>query len=208
MMQRSKILITAFSIALALNAPSLALAQEKKSEAGVATPQQDKPAFEFGLEDGTPVKLKLLRDLSSAKERAGEPVEFEVIEEIRAGDALIVKQGARAFGTVVQARPARRMGRTGKLDVRIDAVEMMNGEKAPLRAVRYGPDGSHAKNVAANVALSGLLFFPVAPFFLLQKGDDIKVPKGTLVTAFVNGNLPLERAKFTRQPGAESKPER
>lgn len=156
----------------------------------------EKSAFQFGLEDGTPVKLKLLRDLSSGKNKTGEAVEFEVIEEVKVGEVIVIRSGAKATGTIIEAHPARRMGRTGKLSVRIDAVELVSGEKVPLRAVRHSPNGSHAKQVAANVAISGLLFFPAAPLFLLKKGEDISVPKNTLVTSFIHGDRPLEAAKF------------
>jgi len=150
------------------------------------------------LEDATPVKLKLLRDLSSTKEKVEDAVEFEVIEEVRVGEIVVIERGASATGTVIDAKSARRMGRAGKLDVRIDSVRLANGKRALLRAVRKGPDGSLAKEVAMNVAVTGALFFPVAPLFLLQKGENISVPKGTLVTSFVNGDHSLMRAEFSR----------
>jgi hypothetical protein len=44
------------------------------------------------------------------------------------------------------------------------------------------------------------VFFPAAPFFLFMHGKDISIPKGTEITAYVNGNMKLDIARF--QPAA------
>lgn len=41
---------------------------------------------------------------------------------------------------------------------------------------------------------------PAAPFFLFMHGKDISIPKGTEITAYVNGDMKLDIAKF--QPAA------
>ena len=43
---------------------------------------------------------------------------------------------------------------------------------------------------------AGVLFFPAAPFFLFLKGKDTKIPKGTDVSAYVNGDASLDRSKY------------
>jgi len=45
-----------------------------------------------------------------------------------------------------------------------------------------------------------IVFFPAAPFFLFMHGKDISIPKGTEITAYVNGDMKLDIAKF--QPAA------
>jgi hypothetical protein len=40
------------------------------------------------------------------------------------------------------------------------------------------------------------LIFPAAPFFLFMHGKDISIPKGTEITAYINGDLKLDPAKF------------
>jgi plastocyanin len=40
------------------------------------------------------------------------------------------------------------------------------------------------------------VFFPAAPLFLFMHGKDITIPKGTEITAFVNGDVSLDLAKF------------
>ena len=46
---------------------------------------------------------------------------------------VVIPKGETAWGTIVDAKPKRRLG-AGKLDVRIDEVRLAGGERAPLRA--------------------------------------------------------------------------
>jgi TonB family protein len=50
--------------------------------------------------------------------------------------------------------------------------------------------------ITAGIVATGLLFFPVAPLFLLVRGNDITVPKGAALAAYVNGDVRLESSKF------------
>jgi hypothetical protein len=50
--------------------------------------------------------------------------------------------------------------------------------------------------MVGGMVATGILFFPAAPFFLFMHGEDITIPKGTEVTAYVNGDMKLDIAKF------------
>jgi hypothetical protein len=51
-----------------------------------------------------------------------------------------------------------------------------------------------------------LVFFPAAPFFLFMHGKDITIPKGTEVTAYTNGEIKLDPAKFVAKQAAPASP--
>jgi hypothetical protein len=139
-------------------------------------------------------------------------VEFEVLEDIKVSDTLIIPKGGIAWGTVTEAQPKRRLGRGGKLEIVMESVRLVDGERAALRATKEVKGGGHQVAMTAGIIASGLLFFPVAPLFLFVKGKDITITKGTEVPTFINGNFELNLAKFqqspppTRQPQAESAP--
>lgn len=154
----------------------------------------------FGLQDGTPVKLRVSRNLSSADAKTGETVDFEVLEEIKIGDTVIIPRGGTALGTVTRAKPKGRMGKGGKLDINIDSVRAVSGDKIALRAVKETKGKGSGVAMTGAIVASSILFFPAAPFFLFMKGKDIKIPKGTEVTAYVSGDTPLDPARFV--PGA------
>lgn len=148
------------------------------------------------LEDGTPVKLRISQTVSSASAHLNDRVEFEVLEEVRVAGTLIIPKGGIAWGTVTEVQPRRRLGRGGKLEIVMDAVRLVDGERASLRATKEVRGGSRASLIAVGIVASGVLFFPVAPLFLFIHGKDITIPKGTEVPTFINGNLALDMSKF------------
>jgi PEGA domain len=148
------------------------------------------------LEDGTPVKLRIAQTVSSADAHVNDRVEFEVLEEIRISGVLIVPKGGIALGTVTEAQPKRRMARGGKLEIVMDSVRLADGEKAALRATKGGNGGGHVGAMTAGIVATALVCFVCAPLFLLMHGKDITIPKGTEIPTFVDGNMPLDLAKF------------
>jgi PEGA domain-containing protein len=150
----------------------------------------------FVLEDETPVRLRLNRTISSADAHIGDSVDFEVLDDITLNRTLVIPKGGLAFATVTEAQAKRRMARGGKLDINIDYVKLVSGERAALRAVRGGNGGGHTGAMVGGMVATSLVFFPAAPFFLFMHGKDISIPKGTEITAYVNGELKLDIAKF------------
>jgi hypothetical protein len=73
---------------------------------------------------------------------------------------------------------------------------MANGKRAPLRAIAARSNGSRAGAVASSTTIAATFFFPAAPLFLLMKGKEVTIPKGTLVTSFIDGNVRLDRTAF------------
>jgi len=148
------------------------------------------------LEDGTPVKLRLTRNVSSADARVGDTVDFEVLEEVRVADLLVVPKGGVAWASITEAQAKRRMARGGKLAVNIDSVRLVDGEKVALRTVKEGKGGGHTGAMTGAMIGTAIVFFPAAPLFLFMHGKDITIPKGTEITAYINGNVSLDLAKF------------
>jgi hypothetical protein len=54
----------------------------------------------FGLEDGTPVKLRTARTISSADAHPGDTLDFEVLEDVMAKNTIVIPKGGIAWGTV------------------------------------------------------------------------------------------------------------
>src|SRR3979490_1413413 len=150
----------------------------------------------FVLEEETPVRLRLNRTISSADAHVGDNVGFEVLDDITVNGTLVIPKGGLAFATVTEAQAKRRMARGGKLDINIDSVKLVSGDKAALRAVKDVKGGGHTGGMVGGMVATSIVFFPAAPFFLFMHGKDISIPKGTEITAYVNGDMKLDIAKF------------
>lgn len=150
----------------------------------------------FVLEEETPVRLRLNRTISSADAHVGDNIDFEVLDDITVNKMLVIPKGGLAFATVTEAQAKRRMARGGKLDINIDYVKLVSGDKAALRAVKDVKGGGHTGGMVGGMVATSIVFFPAAPFFLFMHGKDTSIPKGTEITAYVNGDLKLDLAKF------------
>ena len=177
--------------------------QDKNAKQAAQEPQPVAPVVKqplaFGLEDATPVKLRINRNISSADAHVNETVDFEVLEDVKVHDVVVIPRAGMAWGTVTEAQPKRRMGRAGKLNINIDNVRLTSGEKVALRAIKDVKGGGHQGAITGAIVATSIVFFPAAPLFLLVHGKDITIPKGTEITAYINGDIPLDPKKFATQ---------
>lgn len=170
-----------------------------------ATPQSTKdtspaaPPTPNTLLDGTDIKLRLSETISSADAKVGQQVPFEVTEEVDVQGVPVIAKGAKALATVTAAETKKSMGRAGKLDVNIDSVRLIDNEQAQLRAQKDVKGGGHTGAMTGAMVATAIVFFPAAPLFLFMKGKDISIPKGTEITAFVQGDMKLDMTKFQPQ---------
>ena len=198
---------------MSLSCASVAQSGAPQTSAGSSAHQPAPPAVQeqatqtdftskkgFVLEDETPVRLRLNRTISSADAHTGDTVDFETIDDITVNGTLVIPKGGLAFATVTEAQAKRRMARGGKLDINIDYVKLVSGERATLRAVKDVKGGGHTGGMVGGMVATSIVFFPAAPFFLFMHGKDISIPKGTDITAYVSGDMKLDIAKF--QPAA------
>lgn len=187
--------------------------QQTSAPTAQAPPPNDKETSllpgQFILPDATPIFLRLSRSVSSADAHEGDSVDFEVLEDVTVNGILVIPKGSVAMGTVTEAQSKRRLGRAGRLEIVLNYVRLANTDKASIRAVKDAKGDSHVVGMTAGIVATGLLFFPVAPLFLLIHGSDIIVPKGAAFAAYVNGDIRLESSKFgsamaqTASPGSQ-----
>ncbi len=196
-------------LSLFLVFPAALLSQTQTTPSKMATPATQvtppakplvKEALAFGLEDATPVRMRINRTISSADAQLNETIDFEILDDIKVKDLVVIPRGGIAWGTVTEAQPKRRMGRTGKLNINIDNAKLASGEKVALRAVKNTQGGGHQGAITGAMVATSIVFFPAAPLFLLVHGKDITIPKGTEITAYINGDIPLDPAKFSPSP--------
>jgi len=188
----------------------LVLAQQPQAQPQQSTPTTATQAAPAGppppdtLLDGTPVKLRLSQTMSSADAKTGQDVPFEVIDDVKVDGVVVLPKGATAIGNVTEAQPKRRMGRGGKLNITISYARLADKEKVALRATQGGNGGGHVGAMTGAMVGTAIVFFPAAPLFLFMHGKDITIPQGTEITAFVEGDMHLDMAKFGAAPAGAS----
>jgi hypothetical protein len=179
------------------------IAQQTTGGTDSALPQSSglvPPVSQHTLLDGTPVKLRIGRNVSSADAKVGEHVDFEVLEEVQVGGVVVIAKGATASASVTDVQSKRRMGRAGRLDINLDSVRMVDDEKAALTATAGGKGGSHTGAMVGAMAATAIFTLGGSALFLLMHGKDITIPKGAETTAYIRGDMHLDFAKFEPNP--------
>jgi hypothetical protein len=145
------------------------------------------------LQDGTPVRLRLNRTVSSASAHVGETVDFEVTEPVINENYVVIPKGAVVLGRVSKVETKRRFGRAGALELSIDSVRLPDGGTILLRATPEKGEGEmHGARKAATIAAS--------PVLVWVKGKNVAFDKGTETTAYVSGDARLDESQPRTSP--------
>ena len=135
------------------------------------------------LSDGSDVYLAFDEDLSSKTANDGDTVTFVLTEDLKVGDVVVAKAGAKAVGEVTNAQKAGMLGKGGELNIRLDYLKA-GAARVHLRGTKGGEGKS---GTGGAIALSLL----VSPLFLLLHGKQMKVTKGTALHAYVADDISL-----------------
>lgn len=139
------------------------------------------------LREGTEVKLKFAQSVSSKTAVVDDPVMLVLDEDIKVGDVVVAKSGAKAVATVTNARRAGMMGKGGELNIRLES--MREGDaKIKLR----GTKGREGDSKVGTAIVLTVLFGPIG---LIKHGKEIEVKEGVALTAFVADDITLSQAK-------------
>jgi hypothetical protein len=139
------------------------------------------------LKEGTEVPLKFANSISSKTANEGDPVEFVLDDDLKAGDSIVVSRGAHALATVTTAKKAGMMGRPGDLAVQIQYL-VVGSNRVHIRGTK-GREGD--SKTGAAVALT-VLFGPIG---LIKHGKNVEIPAGSPLTAYVDQDIWLAPMK-------------
>jgi hypothetical protein len=96
---------------------------------------------------GSVVHAWLIMPLSSATSKKGDLVEAVISQPLVVSDHLFLPQGSHLKGTVLQVRPARRMGRNGQLRITFHQVVPPSGVEESVEATLQGIDVMKGENL-------------------------------------------------------------
>jgi hypothetical protein len=131
-------------------------------DAGTVYFAELKEALDFGSEPLTPeiaaslnaapppgssVHVRLITGLSSATAQKGDEVEAVLSKPLFHGDRLVLPQGSRLKGSVLQVRPARRLSRNGQLRMVFHELVLPDGLEQKVEASLEGVQAGKGQDV-------------------------------------------------------------
>jgi hypothetical protein len=96
---------------------------------------------------GSLVHARLLTALNSATSQKGEEVEAVLSQPLFDGTRLIIPQGSRLKGSVVQVRPARNLSRNGQLRIVFHDLVLPDGVEQKVDAILEGIQAGREQNL-------------------------------------------------------------
>jgi hypothetical protein len=146
----------------------------------------------IAIPDGTPLEVEATYTVSSAEVEEGSAVSFTVVHPVIINGVTVIARGARATARVTKAKKGGSWGRAGTLAWMMQDVIAVDGSKIPLEFTKSTRGDSKGGTVATGIIVTGVLFWPAAPFWGFKKGKDAKIPAGRRFDVTVHGNATVQ----------------
>jgi hypothetical protein len=125
------------------------------------------------LPDGTQVRLRLMREISSETAKPGGAIELEVASDVVLDGQVVIKKATPALGKIVSVTK-QLLTRGGKLQLAVDSVRAADGASLAVKGDKI-VDGGRG----------------------LVRGNEAIVPAGTVLVATVQGDVMVKAAATT-----------
>ena len=147
------------------------------------------------LHEATPVRMRIMRTVSSADAHEGDKADFQTLDDVSVGNVVVIPKNSTALATITVAESKKRMARD-KLGMNIDYVRLPSGEKLARRGIQDLKGGGHSGAMTGGMVATAIVFWPAAPFFLFMHGKDVSVPEGHEVTVYTNSDYKVDQANI------------
>lgn len=136
-------------------------------------------AHEYLIPDGAELSVVTTEEISSKTASEGDAVTFRVEEDFLVNNQVVILKGTIAKGTITSAEKSGRLGKGGKLGIRVDSTATVDGQRVRLRASQGRVGDDKTGTTVALVVIFGVFGF-------LKKGSDAKIKAGTKVKVYVD----------------------
>jgi hypothetical protein len=135
------------------------------------------------LPEGTEIVANLDQSISSKTAKAGDRVGMTVATDLVVQGKVVVAKGTPVIAEVSEAKGAGRMGRGGKLSIKLLGTTAVDGQRVPLRGSKAESGSGNTGTVVALSVLYG------AGLFL--HGNDITFKEGSPFHVFVDAQMKI-----------------
>ena len=139
------------------------------------------------------VKVKFMDTISSKTNKAGDPVDFVVDDNVYVGESLVLPKGARGYGTIKKIVPPRIFGRDARIDLEFSHVTAIDGTKVPVYIGDLAKQQAKTAAGAAGASIGGMILFgPVGIVGgAFVKGQSVTIPANSNTYVQVNRDVAI-----------------
>jgi hypothetical protein len=133
--------------------------------------------------EGTEFPMRLEDALSSKTAAEGDRFTVSLTEDVTLSDGTVLKAGYRGVGEVIEARSNGMMGKSGKLNVRLEYLKV-GDQKVRLRAQKSVKGENRTTTQVVTFVFVGV-------FAGFVKGKNVSIPKGASINGFADQDVVL-----------------
>ncbi|HEY5804297.1 MAG TPA: hypothetical protein VIT90_11445 [Lysobacter sp.] len=133
---------------------------------------------------GSAVELEIVEPISSARHKNGDRFALRLVAPLVADNVEYAQAGTAGAGDVVHASPSRGGGKPGELLLAARYLELPDGRRIALRAMKLSARGKDTSNAALATAIV------LGPIAMFVHGGEIEIPAGTRATAKLAQDIP------------------
>lgn len=123
------------------------------------------------LKAGTLISVESKSEVRAKNVNIGDLVTFDITEDVKVGDSIVISKGAKAYAKVLLAKKSGIAGTKGKLKIEWVYCLANNGTKVPLEGEI---DFARKNNTAGAIAAGAIV---AAPLIFLT-GQHAAIPAG------------------------------
>lgn len=129
------------------------------------------------------IKIKTVTPLDSKKNKTGDPVEFEVAEDVYLAGMLVIGKGAIGRGKLAKVDQAQNFGRDAKMEVNFETVEALDMTQVATLLGEKAKKETESMALAAGAGVAGMILLgPIGVVgAAFVHGKNITIPPGTLL---------------------------
>jgi hypothetical protein len=139
------------------------------------------------LSDGTEISVRTIGDLSGKTSAVGDVLTWRVNKPVVVDNYVVIAEGAPVKGVVSEAKGAGMMGRSGKLNIRLESTKTVDGQVVKVRASQAKTGDSRTGTTVALVVLFG-------PIGLIKHGKEGIIKDGTVLSIFTDEDIRVVKA--------------
>ncbi|HBS60558.1 MAG TPA: hypothetical protein DEA44_15020 [Firmicutes bacterium] len=150
----------------------------------------------------TLVKIRLLDALNSDMNKTGDTFRYEVVDNVKIGNVLVIPAGTLGVGKVEKAKKAGRFGQHGKLDLSFNTVPAMDDTPVSVYlGERAREENKHVVAAAGASVVGAALLGPIGLIGgAFVEGKTVNLPAGTEFFIEVHSNITVKGASLEENP--------
>lgn len=134
---------------------------------------------ELLIPDGAELSVVTTEEISSKTATEGDLVTFKIEDDFVVNNQIVIARGTLAKGTISAAEKSGRLGKGGKLGIKVESTSTVDNQKIKLRASQGKQGDDKTGTTIALIALFGVFGF-------LKKGNNAKIKEGTKIKVYTD----------------------